>query len=92
MCRTLLRTHGLTRDTVLRMAGADDPSRAPITLLTLNSRENMGRFAIGCDSDIGGMSWEEACQYRLELMEERTQFVSVNGEAMFGFKWNMCEH
>ncbi|KIP10449.1 hypothetical protein PHLGIDRAFT_33842 [Phlebiopsis gigantea 11061_1 CR5-6] len=41
---------------MLRMAGADEPSRAPITLLTLNSREDMSRFAIGCDSDIGGTS------------------------------------
>ena len=41
---------------VLRMTGADEPSRAPMTLFTLNSRENLSHFATGCDADIGGLS------------------------------------
>ena len=54
LCHSKLAS--LTERIVLRMAGADEPSRAPITLLTLNSREDMSRFAVGCDSDIGGTS------------------------------------
>lgn len=41
---------------VLRMAGADEPSREPITLLSFNSKADIGRFATGCDADIGGTS------------------------------------
>lgn len=38
------------------MAGTDEPSRAPITLFTFNSREDISHFATGCDADIGGLS------------------------------------
>lgn len=38
------------------MSGADEPSRAPLTLFTLNSREDVQQFAKGCDADIGGTS------------------------------------
>lgn len=38
------------------MTGADEPSRAPNTLFTLNSREDLKQFATGCDADIGGSS------------------------------------
>lgn len=41
---------------MLRMSGADEPLRAPMTLLTLNSREDLKCFATGCDADIGGTS------------------------------------
>ena len=41
---------------VLRMSGADDPVRSPITLFTFNSREDIAQFATGSDGDIGGMS------------------------------------
>ncbi|GJE96230.1 complex I intermediate-associated protein CIA30 [Phanerochaete sordida] len=41
---------------VLRMAGADPQSRTPITLWTLNSREDIAQYATGCDADVGGTS------------------------------------
>ena len=41
---------------VLRMSGADEPSRAPITLFNFNTREDIEQFATGCDSDVGGTS------------------------------------
>lgn len=50
------------------MTGADEPSRAPITLFTLNSREDLTRFATGCDADIGGTSTA-----KLELDESTAQ-------------------
>ena len=46
-----------TLDTpVLRMKGADLPSRAPRVLFSLNTPEDIQNFATGCDSDIGGTS------------------------------------
>lgn len=41
---------------VLRMQGADEPSRVSRTLFTFNSKEDIQQFATGCDSDIGGTS------------------------------------
>ncbi|THH19821.1 hypothetical protein EW146_g1424 [Bondarzewia mesenterica] len=38
------------------MQGTETPSRAPITLFTLNSREDLAQYATGCDADIGGTS------------------------------------
>ena len=38
------------------MEGADTPSRAPKTLFTFNSKEDVDDFATGCDADIGGTS------------------------------------
>ena len=38
------------------MAGADEPSKDPLTLWTLNSKEKITQFATGCDADIGGTS------------------------------------
>ncbi|KAH8100134.1 hypothetical protein BXZ70DRAFT_940534 [Cristinia sonorae] len=38
------------------MQGADEPSRAPHTVFTLNSQEDVDGFATGCDADIGGTS------------------------------------
>jgi len=55
----LHRTSRLARDNasrMLRMTGADEPSRAPVTLFTLNSPEDLKQFATGCDADIGGSS------------------------------------
>ena len=42
--------------TVLKMQGADGPSRAPISLVSFNTSEDIRNMAIGCDSDIGGTS------------------------------------
>ncbi|KAI0073877.1 complex I intermediate-associated protein CIA30 [Panus rudis PR-1116 ss-1] len=41
---------------ILRMQGADEPTRAPLTLLTFNSRDDISRIVTGCDADIGGTS------------------------------------
>lgn len=38
------------------MEGAEEPSRAPKTLFTFNSREDVNDVALGCDADIGGSS------------------------------------
>ncbi|EIN07905.1 hypothetical protein PUNSTDRAFT_53245 [Punctularia strigosozonata HHB-11173 SS5] len=38
------------------------------------------------------MSEDEAKQYRLELMKERTVFVDTVNEERFGQEFNMCEH
>lgn len=38
------------------MEGADPPSRAPLTLFRLNSKQDIEQFATGCDADIGGTS------------------------------------
>lgn len=38
------------------MEGADAPSRAPLTLFRLNSKQDIEQFATGCDADIGGTS------------------------------------
>ncbi|KAI0926258.1 hypothetical protein AcV5_008763 [Taiwanofungus camphoratus] len=53
------RSSKLFRDStsrILRMQGADEPSRAPITLWTFHSREDVQQFATGCDADVGGLS------------------------------------
>lgn len=41
---------------VIHMEGANAPSRAPKTLFTYNTPNNLSELAIGCDSDIGGQS------------------------------------
>ncbi|KAJ7593482.1 complex I intermediate-associated protein 30-domain-containing protein [Mycena floridula] len=51
----------------VRMEGADEPSRLPRTLFSLNSAEEIRQFSVGCDSDHGGMS-----SVKLEL-DESTQ-------------------
>jgi NADH dehydrogenase [ubiquinone] 1 alpha subcomplex assembly factor 1 len=38
------------------MSGVDEPSRAPKTLCTFNSRASLQHYAKGCDADIGGTS------------------------------------
>ncbi|GLB40500.1 putative complex I intermediate-associated protein 30 (CIA30) [Lyophyllum shimeji] len=55
----LNRTSKVLRDNtsrILRMQGADEISRAPRTLFTFNSPEDLQQFATGCDRDIGGTS------------------------------------
>ncbi|KAF4596403.1 hypothetical protein EYR38_007783 [Pleurotus pulmonarius] len=41
---------------VLLMQGADAPSRAPRSLFTFNTPQDISQFATGSDSDIGGFS------------------------------------
>jgi len=38
------------------MRGADQPLKAPITLFTLHSQENVNDFVAGSDKDMGGAS------------------------------------
>jgi len=40
------------------------------------------------------MTHDEALAYRLELMEERTQYVMDSNaeDGFFGVNFNMCEH
>jgi NADH dehydrogenase [ubiquinone] 1 alpha subcomplex assembly factor 1 len=38
------------------MQGAEQPSRAPLTLFTLNTPEVIKQYAYGCDADVGGTS------------------------------------
>ncbi|EKM58461.1 uncharacterized protein PHACADRAFT_252799 [Phanerochaete carnosa HHB-10118-sp] len=67
----LHRTSKLMRDSasrMLRMTGADEPLRAPVTLFTLNSHEDLKHFATGCDADMGGRS-----SVHLELDESSAQ-------------------
>ncbi|KAF9493421.1 complex I intermediate-associated protein CIA30 [Pleurotus eryngii] len=41
---------------ILLMQGADAPSRAPRSLFTFNTPQDISQFATGSDSDIGGLS------------------------------------
>ncbi|TCD61845.1 hypothetical protein EIP91_007835 [Steccherinum ochraceum] len=55
----LNRSSKLLRDNsskILRMQGADEPSRAPKLLFEFNAKEAVEQFATGCDADIGGTS------------------------------------
>ncbi|EEB90803.1 hypothetical protein MPER_10943 [Moniliophthora perniciosa FA553] len=45
---------GLTN--IVKMSGADEPSRAPRTLFSFNTPEDIQMMATGCDGDIGGNS------------------------------------
>ena len=38
------------------MQGAEQPSRAPLTLFALNTPEAITDYAYGCDADVGGTS------------------------------------
>lgn len=50
---SIIRTH---LSSVLQMQGAEQPSRAPLTLFTLNTPEAIKDYAYGCDADVGGTS------------------------------------
>ncbi|KAH9958591.1 complex I intermediate-associated protein CIA30 [Russula dissimulans] len=55
----LNRSSRVARDAtarVLQMQGAEQPSRAPLTLFTLNTPEVIKGYAFGCDADVGGTS------------------------------------
>ncbi|KAI0663754.1 complex I intermediate-associated protein CIA30 [Cubamyces menziesii] len=55
----LHRTGKLIRDNasrMLRMEGAEEPSRAPKLLFTFNNHEDIQQFATGSDADVGGFS------------------------------------
>ncbi|KAL2798387.1 hypothetical protein BJX66DRAFT_334091 [Aspergillus keveii] len=42
--------------------------------------------------DVGHITMKEACEYRLELMEERTAKTEVTNEAFEWGEFNLCEH
>lgn len=43
-------------DIVLRMDGTNPPNRAAMTLWSFNKKEDLEKYSIGVDSDIGGTS------------------------------------
>ncbi|KAG2110927.1 complex I intermediate-associated protein CIA30 [Suillus discolor] len=80
----LNRSTKLLRDSsikILRMEGADGPSRAPLTLFRLNSKQDIEQFATGCDADIGGTSTAH-----LEL-DESTKRNKGSGTTATGRFW-----
>ncbi|KAI9434186.1 complex I intermediate-associated protein CIA30 [Lactarius indigo] len=55
----LNRSSKIARDAtakVLQMQGAEQPSRAPLTLFALNNPNAIKEYAYGCDADVGGTS------------------------------------
>ncbi|KAI0249169.1 complex I intermediate-associated protein CIA30 [Lactifluus subvellereus] len=55
----LNRSSRVARDAtarVLQMQGAEQRSRAPLTLFTLHTPEAIKQYAYGCDADVGGTS------------------------------------
>ncbi|KAI6025128.1 complex I intermediate-associated protein CIA30 [Pisolithus microcarpus] len=58
---------------ILRMEGAKDPSRAPMTLFTFQTREDLKQFATGCDADIGGTS---TLHFELDDSPERNKGIA----------------
>ncbi len=66
------------------MKGADLPSRAPRTLLTLNSQADLDQFTTGCDADIGGTS-----TVHLELDQDTKHNESIKREATGAFWGDM---
>jgi NADH dehydrogenase [ubiquinone] 1 alpha subcomplex assembly factor 1 len=69
---------------VLRMQGADEPSRLPRTLFTFNSRTDIEQFATGCDADIGGTS-----TVNLDLDQSSQNNMSIAKPATAKFWGNM---
>ena len=66
------------------MQGAEAPSRAPLTLYTLNSREDLSHYATGCDADIGGTS-----SVHLDLDEDPAHNTSIGKQATAKFWGDM---
>jgi NADH dehydrogenase [ubiquinone] 1 alpha subcomplex assembly factor 1 len=69
---------------VLRMQGAEEPSRIPRTLFTFNSNADVHQFATGCDSDIGGTS-----TVHLDLDESPDINASIGRQATAKFWGDM---
>jgi len=63
------------------MKGADIPSRAPRTLWTFNSQEDIQQYATGCDGDIGGNSTAHIS------LDENPQHNAIIGKAATGVFW-----
>jgi len=62
------------------MEGANPPSRAPVTLFTLNSHEDLSEYATGCDSDVGGTS---TAQLELDEDPDRNKLINKPATAKF---------
>lgn len=69
---------------VLRMQGADEPSRLPRTLFTFHSQADIEQFATGCDADIGGTS-----TVNLDLDESSQRNASIGTTATAKFWGDM---
>ncbi|KAK2460924.1 hypothetical protein APHAL10511_007394 [Amanita phalloides] len=80
----LNRSSQVLRDSavrVLRMQGAEEPSRLPRTIFTFNSHDDIRQFAKGCDADIGGTS-----TVHLDLDESPKNNASI-GKTASGVFW-----
>ncbi|KAL9714195.1 hypothetical protein Ac2012v2_002505 [Leucoagaricus gongylophorus] len=66
---------------IILMKGTDAPSRAPRTLFTFNSQEEIHQFATGCDADIGGTS-----TVHFELNQNENDNKSI-GRQVTGVFW-----
>lgn len=62
------------------MEGANPPSRAPLTLLKLQTQEDIKEIATGCDADIGGTS---TLNFALDASPERNQGSGSPATARF---------
>ncbi|KLO13066.1 CIA30-domain-containing protein [Schizopora paradoxa] len=63
---------------VLRMDGVEGPSRAPKSLLSFNTRDDINDLAVGCDADIGGTS-----SARLDFILDSPDDPSGKGKGKF---------
>ena len=62
------------------MKGAEGPARAPKTLYTFNSSEDIQQFATGCDGDIGGLS---TVNLDLDTRPEVTEPIGKQATGLF---------
>jgi NADH dehydrogenase [ubiquinone] 1 alpha subcomplex assembly factor 1 len=62
------------------MQGADGPPRAPRTLFSLNTKDDVQQFATGCDADIGGLS---TVHFELDESPETNASIGRPGTAKF---------
>lgn len=73
--------HDADQPSVLRMEGANELSRAPITLLRFQTHEDLdNNFATGCDVDIGGTS---TVNFALDECPERNKGSGSSATARF---------
>ncbi|KAF9790379.1 complex I intermediate-associated protein CIA30 [Thelephora terrestris] len=77
----VLRTNAIK---VVRMEGANEPNRKPITLFTLNSHHDLSQFSKGCDADIGGTSTVNLTLEQSSPTEKR--FAKFWGEMHLGVR------
>ncbi|KAJ3990172.1 complex I intermediate-associated protein 30-domain-containing protein [Lentinula detonsa] len=69
---------------IVKMSGADTPSRAPHTLFAFNTKDDLRMHATGCDGDIGGNS-----TVNLDLDLSSTHNARINKPATAKFWGDM---